>query len=72
MTDPCVYPAPRNGCTFEVAHRKPCNSQDTVQVDGVVGRRCADHPSTFDPHHAVALMVSGQPWAALAYVRWSP
>jgi hypothetical protein len=54
-------PLPR-GCTV-------CDTQDTATVDGIHGRRCAAHPPTFDPAHAVNLMVRGLPGAALAYVR---
>jgi len=46
-----------------------CTRTDTATVDGVCGRRCSDHPPTFDPGHAVHLMVSGWPEDAFAYCR---
>ena len=64
MTDPYVYSAPVGGCLI-------CKSPQTSTVDGYGGRRCQAHPTVFDPAHAVALMVGGQPGTAAAYVRWS-
>jgi hypothetical protein len=46
-----------------------CHTQDTATVDGFHGRRCANHPPTFDPDRAVRLHLAGHPGAALAYVR---
>lgn len=62
MTDG-LYPYTSGpGCTV-------CGSADTATVDGINGRRCADHPPTFDPERAVDLAVRGLPGAAMAYVR---
>ena len=66
MTDSLDYLAPvsSRGCMV-------CNTQQTVLVDGYGGRRCADHPTTFDPQRAVDLMLDGMPATAFSYVRWS-
>ncbi|HET6915526.1 MAG TPA: hypothetical protein VFH56_05495 [Acidimicrobiales bacterium] len=58
------------GCTALVDGRL-CGSEDTVTLSRL-GRRCAQHPPAFDPAVAVALMVSGWPGAAMAYVRSLP
>jgi hypothetical protein len=52
------------GCTAP-----DCGTQDTVTLDGVHGRRCAQHPPTFDVDRAVQLAVSGQLETALGYCR---
>lgn len=46
-----------------------CGTADTATVDGVHGRRCAEHPPVFDPAHAVRLAVGGQLTDALRYCR---
>ena len=48
---------------------KGCTSTDTVTVDGINGRRCAEHPPEFSPEVAVELMRRGLPGAAGAYIR---
>ena len=70
MSDDAFLPWSSAGCTFDVAYRKPCG-EPGVLMDGIAGRRCAEHPSVFDPVRAVALMVAGQTETALRYVRWS-
>lgn len=60
--DPLHRPVLR--CTY-----RGCDSTDIATLDGINGRRCADHPPTFDPDTAVELMRRGLPGAALAYVR---
>lgn len=62
MTTLEAYNPAAGGCTV-------CGSQDTTTVDGVCGRRCADHPPTFDPEHAVKLAARVSTEAAVAYVR---
>ena len=59
-----AYDPAKSGCTYI-----GCTTQDTATVDGHYGRRCAQHPPTFDPNRAVALMAGGWPGTALAYVR---
>lgn len=44
MTAPVGYNPGSRGCTL-------CGSQQTESLDGVHGRRCADHPPTFDRKH---------------------
>lgn len=46
-----------------------CRRTDTATVDGHNGRRCGQHPPTFDPARAVHLMAAGWTAAALAYCR---
>lgn len=46
-----------------------CGTQDTATVDGVCGRRCAQHPPTFRPRHAVNLAITLGAPTAMAYVR---
>ena len=46
-----------------------CGTQNTTTVDGVHGRRCAEHPPTFDPARAVHLAMSGRLDTALGYCR---
>jgi hypothetical protein len=53
-----------DGCTAP-----GCGTQNTVTLDGVHGRRCAEHPPTFDPAHAVELAVDGRLETALGYCR---
>jgi hypothetical protein len=53
-----------DGCTAS-----GCGTQDTVTLDGVHGRRCAQHPPTFDPARAVELAVTGRLDTALGYCR---
>jgi len=50
------------GCTV-------CRTQDTATLDGVHGRRCAEHPPTFDPYRAVQLAITGRLGTALGYCR---
>lgn len=52
----------REGCTT-------CGSQQTETVDGINGRRCAEHPSVFDPATAVELARRGDMATALTYCR---
>lgn len=52
------------GCTAP-----DCGTQDTVTLDGVHGRRCAEHPPTFNPTIAVELAVAGQLADAYGYCR---
>lgn len=52
------------GCTAT-----DCGTQDTITLDGVHSRRCAQHPPTFDPQRAVELAVSGRLETALGYCR---
>lgn len=66
MTGP-FQPWSRGGCTHP-----DCAREDTTTVDGHNGRRCAEHPPTFDPDRAVVLMVAAGPDTALAYVRAVP
>ena len=58
------YDPAAKGCTYP-----GCGTQQTTHMDGIHGRRCASHPSGFDPGHAVRLMVAGHADAALDYVR---
>lgn len=53
------------GCTA-------CGTERTLTVDGLNGRRCADHPPVFNPVVAVDIAVKGWPATALAYVRSVP
>lgn len=46
-----------------------CRRTDTVTLDGVHGRRCPEHPPTFDPTYAVELARSSGLPAALGYLR---
>lgn len=46
-----------------------CTTTDTATVDGRWGRRCAEHPPTFDPTYAVHLAVRLGPEAAFTYCR---
>src|SRR5690348_10110464 len=62
VTEPGPLHRPIPGCTS-------CGSPETVTVDGINGKRCADHPPTFDPSTAVELMRRGLPGAAGAYIR---
>lgn len=39
VKDPRGYNPNSNGCTHE-----GCGTQDTATVDGIHGRRCANHP----------------------------
>lgn len=39
VKDPRAYNPNRSGCTYD-----GCNRQDTETVDGIHGRRCANHP----------------------------
>lgn len=49
-----------------------CGNPVTATVDGVCGRRCADHPPRFQAERAVEMLVRGWPGAAMAYVRGTP
>ena len=53
-----------DGCTAP-----DCGTQDTVTLDGVHGRRCADHPPIFDAARAVELAVGGLLDTAFGYCR---
>lgn len=46
-----------------------CGTERTETVDGVCGRRCAEHPPEFSPRHAVNLAISLGPAAAATYIR---
>jgi hypothetical protein len=46
-----------------------CGIEQTETLDGVNGRRCAQHPPGFDAERAVELMRLGLPATAGAYVR---
>lgn len=59
-----VLPGISKHCTAD-----GCTRTDTQTVDGVHGRRCDQHPPTFEPAHAVDLAVKLGPAAALAYCR---
>lgn len=52
------------GCTA-----KGCSTQATVTVDARHGRRCADHPPTYDRGWAMALVDLGLAGEACAYLR---
>lgn len=40
------YDPSRKGCTYT-----GCGRGDTATVDGIRGRRCAEHPPEFSPKH---------------------
>jgi hypothetical protein len=54
------YNPAKGGCTI-------CSSQDTTSLDGVHGRRCADHAPRFDRTHYESLVRDGGDVAA--YIR---
>lgn len=57
-----AQPWSKAGCTV-------CGTESTVTIDGLNGRRCADHPPVFNPVTAVDMAVKDGPATALAYVR---
>lgn len=61
---PYNYNPALNGCTFT-----GCGTQDTATVDGHHGRRCTQHPPTFEPAQAVNLAIKLSPAAAFSYCR---
>lgn len=62
MTSPLFQPSPH--CTYPGCTRTDCST-----ADGVHGRRCIEHPPTFEAIHAVDLAIKLGPAAALAYCR---
>lgn len=52
----------RVGCTS-------CGAEETVTMDGVNGRRCADCPPTYDRAYALALVNDGNLSGACAHLR---
>jgi hypothetical protein len=63
-------PWTKAGCTFIPAPGQRCGTEHTVTLSWL-GRRCTEHPPSFDPQRAVALMVDGWTDTAFGYCRWA-
>lgn len=81
MTAPTHYSGPGNshasvgydpgakGCRYVIRTGVHCGTQDTVTVDSVHGRRCAEHPPGYSTTHRARLLAAGDYTAAWAYLR---
>lgn len=63
------YDPARQGCRYVIRTGVHCGTQDTATVDGVHGRRRAQHPPRFSRKHARDLAQQHDDHALGAYLR---